>query len=43
MSSAADSLRREDGEALPKRVLLDVTDTSYDDLATRARAAMALQ
>ena len=41
MSSAAESIGREDGEALIKRVLLDITGTAFDDLATRARVAMA--
>jgi hypothetical protein len=34
MSSAAESIGREDGEALIKRVLLDITGTALDDLAT---------
>ena len=42
-SRRADSIRREDGEALIKRVLLDIAGTAFDDLATRARVAMARQ
>ena len=41
MSGAADTLRREDGEALIKRILLGITGTIFDGLATRERVTMA--